>query len=122
VNAATGGGGTVTMNDAALVAVPTGVVTLSLPVVAPAGTIVRIDVADMTVKLAGVPFNRTDVVPVKPDPVMVMLAPTAPLAGVKLLIAGGGVCGADTMMFRATLELRFCASVTVNRTLLAPAC
>ena len=67
-------------------------------------------------------MNRTDVVPLKPDPVMLMLAPTAPLAGVKLVIDGGGVCGTDTMRFRETLALRLCASVTVNITVHVLAC
>jgi len=40
------------------------------------------------VKLAVIPLNRTAVAPVKLVPVIVTLAPTAPLAGVKLAIVG----------------------------------
>lgn len=35
--------------------------------------------------------KRTDVVPVKPDPVMTTWVPTGPLEGVKLVIVGGGI-------------------------------
>src|SRR5207245_1155461 len=45
------GGGT-TVNALALVAVPPGVVTLSCPVLAPAGTVAWIAVSEVTVKLA----------------------------------------------------------------------
>jgi hypothetical protein len=41
------------------------------------------------VKLAAVPANRTALVPVKFVPPIVTLAPTAPLAGVTLVIVGG---------------------------------
>ena len=40
-------------------------------------------------KLALTPLNATTVVPVKFVPLMVTLVPAGPLAGVKLLIAGG---------------------------------
>ena len=43
----------------------------------------------MTVKLALTLLNPTAVVPVKFVPLMVTLVPTAPLAGVKLVIVGG---------------------------------
>ena len=73
----------------ALVAVPPGVVTLSGPVVAPAGTVARIEVAEFTVKAALTPLNITDVAPLKFVPLMVTLVPGVPLEGVKLVIAGG---------------------------------
>jgi hypothetical protein len=41
------------------------------------------------VKLAAVPLNRTAVAPVKFVPLIVTLAPTAPLVGVKLVMVGG---------------------------------
>ena len=82
-------GGSVTRKSPALVAVPSGVVTETLPVVAPAGTVVLIWVADATVKLAVVPLKRTLVVPVKFVPVMVTAVPTGPLAGLKDVIVGG---------------------------------
>jgi hypothetical protein len=42
-----GGGGT-TVNEALLIALPPGVVTLSVPLVAPAGTVAWIDVSEIT--------------------------------------------------------------------------
>src|SRR5687767_4585567 len=62
-------GGCVTRKSIALVAVPSGVVTLIRPVLAPAGTVVRIRVPETTVKPAGVPLKRTLLVPEKPAPV-----------------------------------------------------
>ena len=82
-------GGLITVKLPALVAVPPGVVTLIVPVVAPAGTVARIDVAEFTVKLALAPLNATTVALVKLVPLMVTLLPTSPLAGVKLVIVGG---------------------------------
>src|SRR5712691_810963 len=72
----------------ALLAVPPGVVTLIGPVVAPAGTVAVMVVAEFTVKLALVPLNSTTVAPVKLVPLMVTLVPTGPLVGVKLEIVG----------------------------------
>jgi hypothetical protein len=83
-------GGPLIMNEPALVADPPGVVTLSGPVVAAAGTVAWIAVAELRVKLALTPLNRTAVAPVKFVPLMVTLAPAEPLAGVKLVIAGAG--------------------------------
>jgi hypothetical protein len=80
---------TVTVKLLVLVAVPPGVVTLSDPVVAPAGTVAWIDVAEVTVKLAPRPLNATAVAPVKLVPLMVTLVPTDPLVGAKLAIVGG---------------------------------
>src|SRR2546430_4930276 len=71
----------------ALVAVPPDVVTLNGPVVAPAGTVAWIAVVDVTVKVgAFVPLKLTAVTPAKFVPLMVTLAPTVPLAGVKPVI------------------------------------
>src|SRR5207249_10053153 len=58
-------GGFVTVKELLLVAVPSGVVTLTGPVVAPAGTAAEICVAEFTVKVAVVPLNFTEVAPVK---------------------------------------------------------
>ncbi len=82
-------GGLTTVNELLLVAVPPGVVTLSRPVVAPAGTVAWIAVAELTVKLALTPLNATAVAPVKFVPLMVTLIPTGPLVGAKLVIVGG---------------------------------
>ena len=81
--------GTFTVNAFALVAVPPGVVTLSGPVVAPAGTVAWIAVAEVTVKLAPAVLKVTAVAPVKLVPLMVTLVPTGPLVGSKLVIVGG---------------------------------
>src|SRR5439155_1239400 len=77
-----------TVNEPALVAVPPGVVTLSIPEVAPAGTVARMVVSEVTVKVALVPLNATALAPVKLDPVIVTLVPTGPLVGEKLAIVG----------------------------------
>jgi hypothetical protein len=82
---------TLTVNALPLVPVPPGVVTVNGPVVAPAGTVAWITVADVTVNVAAVPLNRTAVAPVKFAPVIVTLAPTSPLVGVKLVILGATV-------------------------------
>src|SRR5437016_7677977 len=82
-------GALTTVNELALVAVPPGVVTLTGPVVAPAGTVARIAVSEVTVKVALTPLNDTDVAPLKFVPLIVTLVPTGPLVGVKLAIVGG---------------------------------
>src|SRR5438552_5998483 len=78
-----------TVNEPALVAVPPGVVTLSVPEVAPGGTVARMVVSEVTVKVALVPLNATALAPVKLVPLMVTLVPTGPLVGEKLAIVGG---------------------------------
>ena len=82
-------GGFVTVKLLLLVAVPSGVVTLRGPVVAPAGTVAEICVDELTVKVALVPLNLTDVAPVKFVPLIVTLVPTGPLVGEKLVMVGG---------------------------------
>ena len=69
-------------------AVPDAVVTVILPVVAPAGTMAVIRSSFAKLKLADVPLNRTLVAPVKWLPLMVTDVPTTPLDGEKLLIVG----------------------------------
>ena len=64
--------------------------TVTFPVVAPAGTIALICVDELTAKLALTPLNLTDVVPVKFVPLIFTLLPTVPLVGEKLLIVGPG--------------------------------
>ena len=94
-------GGLITVKLPALMAVPPGVVTLIVPVVAPAGTVACIEVAELTVKLALTLLKATAVVPVKFVPLMDTLVPTGPLAGVKLVIVGGLITSssnASTMM------------------------
>jgi hypothetical protein len=74
-----------------LMAVPPGVVMLIFPVVAPAGTDVSIRVPEATVKLAGVPLNRTLMAPPKSVPEIVTEAPTGPLTGAKEAMVGAGM-------------------------------
>jgi hypothetical protein len=82
-------GDTETVKLPALLAVPAGVVTLIGPLVAPAGTVAAIVVAEPTVKVALVLLNSTAVAPVKLVPLMVTLVPTGPLVGAKLVTVGG---------------------------------
>jgi len=72
------------------VAMPPGVVTLTLPEV-PAATTAVMLVAETTLNdVAAVPPKLTAVAPVKFVPVIVTVAPTAPEVGVKLVIVGTG--------------------------------
>ena len=82
-------GGLITVKLLALVVVPPSVATVMDPVVAPAGTVARIVVAESTVKVALTPLNVTGVAPAKLVPLTATVVPTGPLAGVKLVIAGG---------------------------------
>jgi hypothetical protein len=51
------------------------------------------------VKLAALtPLNVTAVAPVKFVPLIVTLAPTGPLVGVKLVIVGGGACTVSVVL------------------------
>jgi len=70
------------------VAVPLGVVTEILPVVAPLGTVAVICVPLFTVNDAAVPLKATAVAPVKLVPVIVTAVPICPDVGLKLLIFG----------------------------------
>src|SRR5207249_11399427 len=70
-------------------AVPSGVVTLTRPVVAPPGTVVTSRVSEETANPLVTPLNATVVVPVKPTPVTTAESPTAPLAGATVEISGG---------------------------------
>jgi hypothetical protein len=60
----------VTVNVEGLWTVPFGDVTVTNPLVAPAGTVVVIWESESTLNAASVPANCTWVTPVKPDPVM----------------------------------------------------
>ena len=78
-----------TVKLAALVAVPAGVVTAIGPVVALPGTVIMVCVPpELTVKAAASPLSLTEVAPVNAVPVIVTLAPTTPLPGLKLAIVG----------------------------------
>jgi hypothetical protein len=81
----------VTVKSAVLVAVPPAVVTLTLPVVAPMGTVAVICVSELTVKVvAEVVLNFTELAPKNPVPVIVTTVPTEPLVGEKDAIVGTG--------------------------------
>lgn len=71
-----------------LAAVPDGVVTEILPVVAPEGTVTVIFVEEFTVNVVEVPLNFTAVAPVKRVPLMVTEAPADPLVGLNDVIVG----------------------------------
>lgn len=73
-----------------LVTEPPAFFTVIGPVVAPVGTVATIEVADLTLKVADVPLNETDLVPTKFLPEMVTLIATLPLVGEKRLITGAG--------------------------------
>ena len=84
-------GGTATVNGSALLAAPL-TVTTTLPVKAPTGTGTTMLVADQLVGVALIPLNLTVLVPcVAPKlvPVIVTDVPTGPIAGERLVRAGG---------------------------------
>ena len=95
VNELTFGAG-ITVKMALLVAVPAGVVTLILPLVAPAGTLAVTFELDTTVKLAALMLlNLTALVPVKFTPVIVTLVPTLPFSGLNDEIFGAAANDAN---------------------------
>jgi hypothetical protein len=78
-----------TIKDVLLVAEPPEVATLIGPVVAPLGTVTTNCVVEAVVTVAGVPLNWTVFwlgVVLKPVPLIVTVAPTAPLLGTKPMI------------------------------------
>jgi len=81
----------VTVKFVELVAVPDGVVTVIGPVVAPDGTVVEIFKVELTVKLALMPLNFTDVAPSKFVPFTVTVVPTGPDVGENEVIDGAAV-------------------------------
>jgi len=91
-----------TVNEVPLLDTPL-TVTTTLPVVAPVGTFVAIEVLLQLVTVAAVPLNFTVLVPcVVPKfvPVIVTVAPTAPEVGERLVIVGGAALpttGAQTI-------------------------
>jgi hypothetical protein len=94
----TGGTGTVTVKPLELVPVPFGLSTLIGPVVAPAGTVAVIWTLLPTVKAAAaVPLNLTADASFNHCPLMTTEVPTGPLEGLKPLIEGIFVGGAETL-------------------------
>ena len=91
-------GEVVTVKLVALIAVLPATVTVITPVVAPAGTVVVMDVAVLDVDVASVPLNRTVLLPgvaLKFVPVMVTVVPIGPVVGVKKVMVGS--VGAPTV-------------------------
>src|SRR5258708_13832681 len=82
-----------TVKLAALVAVPSRVVTVMARVVGAPGTVVVIVPELLTVNVAGSPLNETDVAPVKAEPVIVTPVPAAPEVGANEVMAGVTVSG-----------------------------
>ena len=71
-----------TWNATLLISVPDGVITWTLPVVAPAGTEVVMALAvELTVNTAGAPLNVTLVVPYRFVPKIVTAVPNVPVVG-----------------------------------------
>jgi hypothetical protein len=74
--------------------VPTTLVTTTAPVVAPSGTVQVMAVFDHEVAVAAVPLKDTVDAPwgtSKPVPWMITVVPTVPEAGVRVVMAGGGL-------------------------------
>jgi hypothetical protein len=85
------GANATTVNEEVLTAVPPGVTTLTVPLVAPAGTDAVIEVELTTLNdVTDVPLNFTAVAPVKFVPVIVTVVPTGPDVGVKEEMVGEG--------------------------------
>jgi len=106
-----------TVKPTPLLATPP-IVTTTLPVVAPAGTLVAILVALQLVGVAVVPLNFTVFVPCAPPkfaPVIVTAAPTNPEVGFKLEMLGAG---AGTVKFTPLLATP--PTVTTTLPVVAP--
>jgi hypothetical protein len=80
-----------TVNEDPLVPVPPELVTVIAPVVAVAGTVAVICVAEFTVKEAVTPLNLTELAPVKFVPVRATAVPDEPLVGVNETTVGAFV-------------------------------
>jgi hypothetical protein len=101
-----------TVKSVALSAVPLDVATWSGPVVAPAGTVAVIWVAESTVNVvAVVALNATPVVPQKFVPAITTVVPTAPLVGAKDVIVAAA---AGATMKSAALAVSFTAGTSTR--------
>src|SRR5580698_9462318 len=65
-----------------LVSVPVGVSTVTVPVVAPVGTVASISVLETTENAAGTPLKVTFVAPVRLSPRIIAVDPAVPVAGI----------------------------------------
>ena len=87
-----------TLKSVALVPVPSGEVTLILPVDAPCGTTAFSDVPVMFVTvIAGTSLKLTADAPRNPEPLTVTVDPTPPEAGRKLVTGGATIVGRCTL-------------------------
>jgi hypothetical protein len=105
-----------TVNGSPLLATPP-TVTVTFPVVAPAGTVAAILVADHDVGVAVTPLNETVLVPwVAPKlvPVIVTAVPTTPLVGDSAVMAGA------TVTVKGTPLLASPPTVTTTLPVVAP--
>jgi hypothetical protein len=89
------------VKSVALVAVPPGVVSETLPVVALVGTVAVTEVAVLVVNVAASPLNLTEVTPVRFVPVMTTLVPTLPLVGENEVIVGAAATVKLVALFAA---------------------
>ncbi|HJV48153.1 MAG TPA: hypothetical protein VJ549_02645, partial [Geothrix sp.] len=80
-----------TVNEVLVLPVPPGVVTETLPVVAPAGTVAVTDRSEITVNEAGVPLKVTAEAPLKPVPARVTTVPIGPVLGFSAVTVGAGM-------------------------------
>ena len=111
-------GGPRTVKLDALTIEPIVLVTVILPVVAPVGTVAVICVSEFTTNVvAAVLLNLTALAPQKPVPVIVVVDPTAPLAGANVVIVGA-IAGATVKL--AALTPLPSASTTVMNPVLPP--
>lgn len=94
----------VTVKLLAAFALPPGVVTENLPVVAPLGTVAVIWLALFTVNDAAVPLRRRLFAFMKLVPLMTTVAPTCPLVGLNPVMAGAG---------RSTVTLKLAAELAL---------
>jgi hypothetical protein len=101
----------VTVKLAALVALPTGVATVSGPLVARKGTVAVSCVSLFTVKRAARPLKETVVAPVKPLPTRVTLLPVGPEVGIMAVIVGAG---AGDAVSSATIALSTVMGAVAN--------
>ena len=84
-------GAGITVKEAVLAVVPSPLVTLIFPLVAPAGTVALSCVSETMVNAAATPLNVTAVAPVNAEPVITTVPPMALVAGVKEESTGGKV-------------------------------
>jgi hypothetical protein len=122
------GGAVGTVKLELLVAVPPGVVTEIVPLVAPPGTDATICVAELTVNdAASAPLKLTDVAPVRFVPVIVTTVPATPDVGENEVIDGGEVkavrfsvtvpCAAPVPSLKPSTAIRYVVPATaVNPT------